>query len=238
MALTYSEWVDQFANLLVETSTGANFQTFLPGAIDYAEQRLYRELDLLGTIEVDTSTTFSSGVRSLTLPSSSNPYLVVDSINAIYPAGTTVANGTRYPLTLVSPDYIYSVYPSASVVTGVPEFWARLSADEILVGPAPEGAYVAEITGTKRPAPLSATNTETILTLYFPDLFMAASMIFGTGYQRNFGAQSDDPRASQSWQAQYDSLIKSAMVEEVRKKFAGAAWTSQSPSPVAQPPRV
>ena len=42
MALTYSSWVSQLANITVISSNDANFQIFLPGAIDYAEGRLYR----------------------------------------------------------------------------------------------------------------------------------------------------------------------------------------------------
>ena len=48
------------------------------------------------------------------------------------------------------------------------------------------------------------------------------------------GSQSDNPQQAQSWEAQYQGLIKSAEMEEVRKKFAGPGWTSLSA--VANPP--
>ena len=71
---------------------------------------------------------------------------------------------------------------------------------------------------------MSVTNTSTQLTNFFPDLFIAASMIFATGYQRDFGAQSDNPAQGQSWENQYDLLIKSALTEEARKKFNEEAY--------------
>ena len=60
-----------------------------------------------------------------------------------------------------------------------------------------------------------------------------ASMIFISGYQRNFGRQSDDPQMAQSYESQYLALLKGATVEEYRRKFQASGWTSNSPSPVA-----
>jgi hypothetical protein len=42
---------------------------------------------------------------------------------------------------------------------------------------------------------------------------------------------------SQSYESQYQALLKGALIEENRKKFEAAAWSSQSPSPVASPTR-
>ena len=55
MALNYTTYVTSFANLLVVATTDLGFQTMLPNAIDYSEQRCYRELQLLNTIARDTS---------------------------------------------------------------------------------------------------------------------------------------------------------------------------------------
>ena len=64
-----------------------------------------------------------------------------------------------------------------------------------------------------------------------------ASMIYISGYQRNFGRQSDDPAMAQSYESQYQALLKSAVTEEVRKKYESAGWTSESVSPVSTPTR-
>jgi len=50
---------------------------------------------------------------------------------------------------------------------------------------------------------------------------------------RDFGAQSDNPQQSQSWEAQYQTLAKGAMLESLRQKLAGPAWTSLSAIPIA-----
>lgn len=104
---------------------------------------------------------------------------------------------------------------------------------QIIVGPAPDQAYTVEVIGTIRPTPLSATNTTTYLTLYLPDLFVAASMIFMSGYMRDFGSQTDDGQQSVSWDTQYTKLFASANVEEMRKKYSSGAWGSLQPTPIA-----
>ena len=240
MSLNYTTYVSQLANLMVVSSADTNFATFLPGCIDYAEQRIYREIDLLYT-QVTTATSatiLSSGDRNFTLPTTNGTYITVDNINVITPVGTLSSAGTRTPLVPASREFIDTVYPSGQTTTGVPEFYAMASNTQVILGPAPGAAYYAEVIGVQRPASLSSANSSTILTQYIPDVFMAASMVFATAYQRDFGAQSDDPRAGASWEAQYQTLFGSAAMEQARAKFESEGWTSQAPSPAATPKRV
>ena len=97
MSLNYTTYVSQLANLMVVSSADTNFATFLPGCIDYAEQRIYREIDLLYT-QVTTATSatiLSSGDRNFTLPTTNGTYITVDNINVITPVGTLSSAGTR-----------------------------------------------------------------------------------------------------------------------------------------------
>ena len=107
----------------------------------------------------------------------------------------------------------------------------------IIVGPWPDQAYTLEVIGTIRPTPLSVTNTSTYLTTYLPDLWVAATMIFMMGYERDFGAQSDNPASAVSWEGQYEKLFASANVEEFRKKYQSGAWSSMQPTAIATPTR-
>lgn len=239
MSLTYTSYVDQLTNIMTVSSTNASFQTFLPGAIDYAEGRCYRDLDLLATRITDTSGVCSSGVNSLTLSTAQGTFQVVDRVNILSPAGATSSLWTRNQTYFVSADVLDAVYPTVlSSYTGLPLWVARISDTTLLFGPAPDAAYGVEVYGTYRPNPLAATNSSTWLTQWVPELFMAATMVFAMGYQRDFGSQADDPRGSQSWEMQYTTLLKSANTDELRKKFQSVAWSNQQPSPIATPPRV
>lgn len=233
--LTYATYKTALATLSVVPETDPNWLAILPDTISYAELRIYRDLDLLSTIK--TTATVRTVANASTVQLSSGLYVTLQNINVITPASaTTPDSGTRNPLLPVSKEYIQYAWPSIGNA-GVPQFFAMIDERTFSVGPWPDSTYLLEIIGTYRPDTLSLTNTTTFISQYLPDLFLMASMIFVSGYQRNFGRQSDDPQMAQSYEAQYQALLRGATVEEYRKKFAASAWTSISPSPVATPGR-
>lgn len=219
MALTYSTYIAQIANLMAVQSSTTQFQTMAPGMIDYSEQRLYRELNLIYTRATVTGT-LSANARTFALPNATGsiPFITVSNVNAII-------SGSRKPLTHMPSNVVDYLAPTDTATAGdVPSIYYMKDQSTIIVGPPTITTTTLEILGTYRPAPLSVTNTTTQLTTFFPDLFIAASMIFASGYQRDFGAQADNPQQAQSWEAQYDLLIKSALTEEARKKFNEEAF--------------
>lgn len=203
--LDYPNYVIELANLLVVDPADPEFLIVLPNIIDYADGRLYRELNLLNTVRRETDS-LTPNIRDFTLPDDQGRFVAVNAINCITPASTVPQNGTRNPLTPTSLEFLDFCYPNASV-TGRPSFFAMVTDQTIVVGPWPDQDYVLEVIGPIRPTPLSSVNTTTFLTLYLPDLYVAASMVFASGYQKNFGAQSDDPKMAASWEGQYQTLI-------------------------------
>lgn len=238
MSLTYATYVTSLANIFPVPASDPNFQTVLPNIIDDAEQRLYRELDLLNTSVRDSSSALAAGSRNFNLPTSLGVFIVTDEINVITPSGTSnPESGTRNQLVPTSEEMLNAIWPSVSGST-VPQYFAMVNQGLIIVGPWPDASYQVEVVGTQRPTPISASNTTTLLSVYFPDLLIAASMVFGSGYQKNFGAQADDPKMALSWEKHYQDLMTSAQTEEMRKKFTSSGWSSKSPSPLATPPRT
>lgn len=94
-----------------------------------------------------------------------------------------------------------------------------LDQDEALVGPWPDAAYTVEVVGSVRPPQLSASVATSPLSVFFPDLLIAASMVFAAGYQRNFGSAVDDPKMAVTWESHYQALLPAAKGEEARKIF-------------------
>ncbi len=234
--LTYSTWVTAVSTLTNIPSDNTDFANILPDCIDYAEQRCYRELNLLSTVIRDASQSLTPGSRNFTLPTAQGVFVVVNGVNAITPSGSSPDNATRNRLVPTALDVLDTIWPS---VTGsaLPTYFAMVTQTAIVVGPWPDQAYGMEVIGTTRPTPLSATNTVTFLSAQLPDLFLAASMVFLSGYMRDFGSQADDPQMAASWESQYGKLFASANVEELRKRFQGSAWSSQPQSAEAQPAR-
>jgi len=237
MSLTYASYVNQIATMAVIPVTDTNYVTIIPSMIDYAELRMQRDLDFLSTQISTTAYAFTPSNNILTIPTSQ--FIVPQTFEVLDSSGNST------PLLPVTKEYIQNVYGSGST-TGLPQYFAVYGGDtattgntsqNIIVGPIPTSSYTVRLTGTVRSAPLSATNTTTFISTYLPDLFIMASMIYISAFQRNFGKINDDPAMAQTYEAQYQVLKASALVEENRKKFEAAAWTSYSPAPAATPSR-
>lgn len=233
--LTYSQYVTQIATLAVVEEANAEFVTILPQMITYAENRIYRDLDFLFTSISNTSYGTTVGSRQIAVPTGT--FVVPEQINVITPAGTSNPDlGTRVPLLPCTKEFLDAVY-GVSTSRGTPKYFCPFDDYTFLLGPYPDAAYTVEIVGTYRPSSLSSSNTTTFISLYLPDLMIMASMIYISGYQRNFGRANDDPQMAVTYESQYQVLLKGAMAEENRKKFEAAAWSSQSQSATASPTR-
>lgn len=233
--LTYSQYVTQIATLAVVDPNDTAFQTILPQMITYAENRMYRDLDFLFTSTATTAYGLTVGSRQISVPSGT--FVVPEQINVITPMGTASPDtGVRNPLLPTTKEFLDQVYNN-SQQRGLPKYFCPFDDYTFLVGPYPDQNYMCEIIGTVRPNSLSASNTTTFISLYLPDLFIMASMIYVSGYQRNFGRANDDPQMAVTYESQYQTLLKGALTEENRKKFEAAAWSSQSMSPVSTPTR-
>jgi len=235
--MDYNSYVQQIATMAVVPTTDTNYQIILPQMISYAELRMQRDLDFLSTQISNSSYSLTASSSTLTIPTSA--FVVMETFEVIDGSGNSA------PLLPVTKEFIQNVYGTGSS-TGLPQYFAvyggdsattGLTSQNMIIGPIPDLNYSIRLTGTVRSAPLSATNTQTYISVYLPDMFIMASMIYISAYQRNFGRMNDDPQMAQSYEGQYQALKASALVEENRKKFEAAAWSSYSPAPAASPTR-
>lgn len=243
--LTYSTYKTQIAQMAVVAEDDVNFLAILPMMIDYASLRICRDLDLMFTSVslYGAGYRLNAGNRNLSfsqnLPDGTS-FVVSEQINLILDAAVEYDpdTGTRVPLLPCTKEFLDAVYGSAVAANrGQPKYFAPFNETLFYVGPVPAISYDVEVVGTIRPAPLSVAVPVTFISEYLPDLLVMASMIYISAFQRNFGKESDDPQMAQSYEGQYQLLLKSAVVEEARKKFDAAGWSSQSPATVASPTR-
>jgi hypothetical protein len=252
--LTYSTYVTQIATMAVVDPLDTAFQTILPQMITYAENRMYRDIDFMFTSTSLHGASFilTPGNRNLSfsinLASNSDAaegtFVVSEQINLLTDADGNAATTTnpdacvRVPLLPTTKEFLDAVYGSSLTANcGQPMYFVPFNETLFFVGPVPDQAYPVEVVGTYRPNSLSATNTTTFISNYLPDVFIMASMIYISAYQRNFGRANDDPQMAVTYESQYQALLKGAMVEEARKKFESTGWSSQSPAPAATPSR-
>jgi hypothetical protein len=252
--LTYSTYVTQIATMAVVAENDPAFVTILPQIITYAENRMYRDIDFMFTSTSLHGTTFvlTPGNRNLSFninlasnsDSQTGTFVVSEQINLLTDAEGNAADTTnpdacvRVPLLPTTKEFLDAVYGSSLAANqGQPQYFVPFNETLFFVGPVPDQAYPVEVVGTYRPNSLSSSNTTTFISQYLPDVFIMASMIYISAYQRNFGRANDDPQMAVTYESQYQALLKSAIVEEARKKFDAAGWSSQSPATVATPTR-
>lgn len=246
-ALTYNGYIQQIANLAVMATTTVNgvvqgvddtFNTMIPTALNYAELRIQRDLDLVQLFE-NNSYTLAASSNTLSIP-------VTDFVTI----QTIQINGL--PLLPTSNEYIQNVYTSAGQ-TGQPQYFAVRGGDNatygntstvLLFGPTADQTYPIFIRGTARLPSLytyanqaQAGTATTFISTWLPDLLVQASMISISQLQRNFGPASNDPEMPGSYEMQYRNLLMGAQAEEARRKFAASGWTSYSQPVGATPGR-
>ena len=237
MSLTYNSFVTDLANMIVVSPVDVGYVTALPNIIADAELRLYRELDLLSTVTRATGVLVANN-RNFTLPQTNGRFVGIEQMNVITPAGQTNPDlGTRHPVQVASKEFLDVIYPSVSGA-GIPGSVAPIDDQQWVFGAWPDAAYTVEVVGWIRPAPLSLANQTTFLTLYLEDVFLAAALVMAAGYQMNFSSMGDNPQQAVTWETHVKTLLDSAKVEELRKKFGSQGWSSKAPDPLATTPRT
>jgi len=229
MPTNFPTFQSQFFNAVAAVSSDVPWGIEFPLVIDRAEQRAYRDLDMLAARSTIIPIASLSLQRLQTIPPP--VFIAVEQINVLTPAGVT-SSGYRNALTRVAPAFIELTYPSDSQFAGLPQYYAMISDTTLLMGPPPDLVYNWEIRGPVRPTALSSGNSSTPLTQNYPDLFWASAMIEAGMYMRFV-----EPQMAVTWLQEYNVLKTSALIEEMRKRNMAEGWVDKQPSPVATPPR-
>lgn len=214
-----------------------NLNAILPSIIADAEGMMYRDpdLDFLNTRDTDETQTTASGTRTVAIPSN---ILIVEQAILYTPAGSTSDNGTAVPLIRSSVEFLNTFYPSSNEISAPvygSTYFAIFDNANIIVGPTPDGAYQCSYYGVAQQAPLASTNTDTVLTNFYADLFLSAAMVFTSGWMKNFSAAgADNPPQAISWKSHYDELKAGASFQSARQKFLSAGSSPYPPAPQNQ----
>ncbi len=215
MGFNYTTFVAAWRLEAKLPSSNAASTQILPTIIDQAEQRCYRDLNLINTVISDATATTTADQRTFDLPTGNGRFVVLHDVNLI--------NGTiRTPLVKCSRPVLDMLHPDSASTSGVnPTRWAPLTDQTIILGPSPPSSLSLECIGTIRPTALSESNPNTFLSDNLPDLFFSAAMIFTSAYKQNFGAQADNPAEAISWDSIYKTQLESANKEEMARKYQG-----------------
>lgn len=229
--MTYAQLVAALAVYVQQEQPSDAYTAALPTIVSNAELRIYRDLDLAATSTSNASLVFTPGSRVLDLANITSIDLnglpvayvypvTVEGITAIVPAWQAPTYGGRVRFQPVSWGFLDMVWPNESVcsVPGQPfAYFAMLDDQTILVAPTPDQQYTVEVIGTWRPAPMSNLQQTSWVGDHMPDLLFDACMVEATGFQRDFGAQADDPRQAISWENRYQATLTKCREEELKR---------------------
>jgi len=262
--MTYDECVSWLQTMLEIplNQTDINFQRIIPAMFLYAEGRIYGDLAFLVTT-ITQEHRINALNREFMLPDSVR---VLEHISVCTPAGPITSTSKRTTLERITSAALDMFWPQASYKPSVPQKYALIGGTPqatlqggtfaltppppllkpqpqkmyhvVRLMPTPDKSYTVELTGIIRPETLSPTNNETFLSTRHAELLLCACMVFASGYQRDFGAQAEDPQKAVSWDAQYKDMMQGVMVEQARLRGEGAGYTAQAPVPLAQTPRA
>lgn len=247
--MTYDQCISWLQTIggIPQNNEDENFQRIVPPMFLYAENRIYRELQFLAQLGTQTAT-LTANNRDFTLPAS---VLSLVSMVVCTPVGVVTNNTIRTPpLERIPAELIDFLWPQSSYKPGVPKKYALLgnlptisgsTADlaspyiKVRLMPTPDRAYTTELFGRVQPTGISPDDPQTFLSIKYPELLLAACMVYITGYQRDYGAQSDDPQRAMSWEQQYTTLRQGVMLEAAQQRGEGPGWTAATPAPATQP---
>lgn len=209
--MNYAQFITALKN--ATNTDNAAFTQYIPTIIDQAEGKIYREpeFDFLSSVVTDGTGFTTADNQQFILP---RHFTILQDVNLI-------SGNDRPPLTKISREALNALFPRrvSNAPSDVPSKWAPLTDSIILLAPTPGSTIGIECVGTARPANLSADNTTPWLWTYLGDLAFAAAMIYASAWQRNFGAQADDPKMAVSWDQTYDKIKAGVAVEEMRRKL-------------------
>jgi hypothetical protein len=249
MTTNFTTFQSQIYNAVAASSLAVDWGIEFPLVIDRAEQRCYRDLDMLN-VRADVlflGGTFGNGLavgKFQSVPSSTTalasfttqtfnpPFIAIEEISVVTPIAAP-SSGSVTPLVRSSPQFIDLCWPNDATEPGPPQYYAMVSDNTFLVGPPADQRYSFRMRGPVRPTPLSASNSSTPLTILYGDLFFAAAMIEVGMYMRFV-----EPQMATNWTQEYGALKTSALVEEMRKRNMAEGWVDKQPSPIATPPRT
>jgi len=170
---SYNSLVSAAQLALEDEST--EFLDFLPVAIDNAENRLTRELDILDLVYTSTI------IASASTPTFSKPTGHLATRFIKYKDPTT---GRSTVISRRSESYISEFWPQETSV-GIPRYYTEEGSTSFRIAPCVSADASVTIMGIKKPTALSSANTTNIFTSSYADALFYATMIESAVWSRN-----------------------------------------------------
>lgn len=194
---TYNDLVLQIQQ--VTEDDGIELAAYIPTAVNLAEQRLFKELDL-PDLEAPVTGTLTANNSSLTKPANYriNNYFQI------------TVGGRKTLLKKRTDDFIQDYWPDETV-TGIPKYYSDSSSTTFMLAPTPDLGYTYKLKCTVEPTQLAPLNQTNYFVTNCSDILYQAAMKEMAKFQK---AWQQVP----AWEQEYTNLRDMWNIEMMRKR--------------------
>jgi len=167
--MTYAELVQKIRDY-TEVDSNVLTSTIVDGFIENAEFRILRDVDSDNNKRYATANLVASN-RFIDTPDN---LLVIRSAQIIDSDGSSQPDNREF-LEYRDTSYMSEYNPTGA--TGVPKYYGFWDNDTIVLAPTPDATYTIQLNYILKDPGLSATNTETYLSKFFPNGLLYACLV-------------------------------------------------------------
>ena len=172
--MTYSELIQKIRDY-TEVSANVLTDSILNGMIENVEFRILRDVDSDNNRRYATANVLTN-TRFIDTPDNA---LVVRSAQIVDSDGTAADNNREF-LQFRDTSFMSEFNPTGA--TGVPKYYSMWDENTIVMAPTPNATYTIQLNYILKDPGLSATNTTTYLSTYFPNGLLYACLAEAYGF--------------------------------------------------------
>ena len=202
--MTYAELLQKIRDY-TEVSANVLTDSILNGIIENVEFRILREVDSDNNRRYSTANVLTS-TRFIDTPTNA---LIIRSAQIVDSDGTASADNRDF-LQFRDTSFMSEFNPTGA--TGVPKYYSWWDQDTIVMAPTPDATYTIQLNYVLKDPGLSATNTTTYLSTYFPNGLLYACLAEAYGFLKG------PVDMLQLYDSKYVEAVKGFSIEQMGRR--------------------
>ena len=202
--MTYTELVQKIRDY-TEVDSNVLTSTIVDGFISDAEFRILRDVDSDNNKRYATANLVTSN-RFIDTPDN---LLVIRSAQIIDSDGSSQPDNREF-LEFRDTSYMSEYNPTGS--TGVPKYYGFWDNDTIVLAPTPDATYTIQLNYILKDPGLSATNTQTYLSKFFPNGLLYACLV------EAFSFLKGPNDLLQLYEGKYKQVVEGFSIEQMGRR--------------------
>ena len=199
--MTYAELVQKIRDY-TEVDSNVLTSTIVDGIISDAEFRIFRDVDSDNNRRYATANLIASQ-RFIDVPAD---LLVVRSAQIVDGGSGGTRNFLEYRDTSFMSEY------NSTGATGEPKYYSMWDKDRIIVAPTPDQTYTIQLNYILKDPGLSATNTTTYISKYFPNGLLYACLV------EAFSFLKGPNDLLQLYEGKYKQVVEGFSIEQMGRR--------------------